>query len=271
MAENTSDSRAHKKREIIERDSDLHMQAEQLEKLSSGVASSKQASTVLIIEKRPLIRDLLSSCIARTIDLRVAVAISIEEYMEYAQDGDVVVVLVGIGGDPEGQENQNFIRHIVETMADAPTIVISDSEDLHQIMTVLRIGAQGYISTSMSFDLAMSAIRLVQAGGQFVPASSLLDLGRSHELSLVAGRRSPLLEIFTTRQAAVVDALRQGKANKIIAYELGMRESTVKVHVRNVMKKLKARNRTEVAYITSKLVAGIPLPHAESNTQEPVG
>ena len=52
----------------------------------------------------------------------------------------------------------------------------------------------------------------------------------------------------TARQAAVVDALRQGKSNKIIAYELNMRESTVKVHVRNIMKKLNARNRTEVAF-----------------------
>nr|WP_246482341.1 LuxR C-terminal-related transcriptional regulator [Methylopila capsulata] len=56
---------------------------------------------------------------------------------------------------------------------------------------------------------------------------------------------------FTARQAAVVDALRQGKANKIIAYELNMRESTVKVHVRNIMRKLKAKNRTEVAFMTS--------------------
>ena len=74
-----------------------------------------------------------------------------------------------------------------------------------------------------------------------------------------------MLDIFTTRQAAVVEAVRQGKANKIIAYELNMRESTVKVHVRNIMKKLKAGNRTEVAYIASKLIAGTPWRRAESN------
>jgi DNA-binding NarL/FixJ family response regulator len=54
--------------------------------------------------------------------------------------------------------------------------------------------------------------------------------------------------MFTLRQAEVVKALRRGKANKIIAYELNLRESTVKVHIRNIMKKLKATNRTEVAY-----------------------
>jgi len=59
--------------------------------------------------------------------------------------------------------------------------------------------------------------------------------------------------MFTARQTAVIAALRQGKQNKIIAHELNMRESTVKVHVRNIMQKLKATNRTEVAYITNQL------------------
>jgi DNA-binding NarL/FixJ family response regulator len=60
--------------------------------------------------------------------------------------------------------------------------------------------------------------------------------------------------MFTRRQVAVIDALRKGKANKIIAYELNMCESTVKVHVRNIMKKLNAKNRTEVAYLASGLL-----------------
>ena len=45
-----------------------------------------------------------------------------------------------------------------------------------------------------------------------------------------------------------MEALKRGKTNKIIAYELNMQESTVKVHVRNIMRKLKATNRTEVVY-----------------------
>ena len=58
---------------------------------------------------------------------------------------------------------------------------------------------------------------------------------------------------FTPRQAAVVEAIARGKANKLIARELDMCESTVKVHVRRIMKKLGARNRTEVALIANGL------------------
>jgi DNA-binding NarL/FixJ family response regulator len=60
----------------------------------------------------------------------------------------------------------------------------------------------------------------------------------------VAGRNGRL----TSRQMMVLSHLQQGKANKIIAHELNMSESTVKVHVRNIMRKMGATNRTEAAY-----------------------
>ena len=103
----------------------------------------------------------------------------------------------------------------------------------------------------LSLDIAVEAVRLVRAGGTFVPASSLAAARRSGDAPTAPRGTSG---IFTARQAAVVDALRRGKANKVIAYELKMRESTVKVHVRNIMKKLNARNRTEVAFMTNELI-----------------
>jgi DNA-binding CsgD family transcriptional regulator len=55
---------------------------------------------------------------------------------------------------------------------------------------------------------------------------------------------------FSPRQLQVLERLNEGKQNKIIAYELGMAESTVKVHIRHIMKKLSARNRTQVVLMT---------------------
>jgi DNA-binding NarL/FixJ family response regulator len=55
---------------------------------------------------------------------------------------------------------------------------------------------------------------------------------------------------FSPRQLQVLELLKEGKQNKIIAYELGMCESTVKVHIRQIMRKLKARNRTQVVLLT---------------------
>ncbi len=125
----------------------------------------------------------------------------------------------------------------------APVVLLSDIDQLGQVQKAFARGARGYIpTTSTTLEIAVEVIRLVRAGGSFVPASSLGDGGNSLNPKAEAPHR------FTPRQTAVLQYLRQGKANKIIAYELDMSESTVKVHVRNIMRKMKAVNRTEVAF-----------------------
>ena len=69
----------------------------------------------------------------------------------------------------------------------------------------------------------------------------------------IADRR---LASLTQRQAAVAEALRHGKSNKIIAYELNMCENTVKVHIRSILKKLHATNRTEAAFRLNSVALG---------------
>jgi DNA-binding NarL/FixJ family response regulator len=128
---------------------------------------------------------------------------------------------------------------------------LSDEEDPGQVIAALDKGVRGYIPTSLALSVAVEAMHLVRAGGTYIPASSLLSCRRTLETKPPADDAGG--GVFTSRQTAVLRALREGKANKLIAYELNMRESTVKVHVRNIMKKLKARNRTEVAFKTSEL------------------
>jgi DNA-binding NarL/FixJ family response regulator len=120
-----------------------------------------------------------------------------------------------------------------------------------QVLNLLKAGVRGFIPTDVGCAVAAQVLRLVKAGGTFVPASSLSLLPDQDTLGLEGG------EMFTGRQKQVIEAIRLGKPNKIIAYELNMCESTVKVHVRTIMKKLKARNRTEVAYLYSSTVGDV--------------
>jgi DNA-binding NarL/FixJ family response regulator len=134
----------------------------------------------------------------------------------------------------------------------APLVVMSDSEQADLILAVMEGGANGFIPADISLEVAAHALRLVVAGGQYFPVHTLLAAQRAIEAAppMEAGGKG----MFTRRQIAVIDALRQGKANKIIAYELNMCESTVKVHIRNIMKKLKAKNRTQVAYLANEML-----------------
>jgi DNA-binding NarL/FixJ family response regulator len=212
-------------------------------------------STAIVVEQRPLIRELLSRSLRQRAGFEVFATASIDEYLESSEGNDVSLVLVSIAGNSNSEETRRTLRRAAEALPNTPVVVLSDSEDFQNILSILQSGTRGYISTAMTLDVAIEALWLVQAGGQFLPATCIIGLGRSDAESAAAPLRPRVAEIFTARQAEVVKELCQGKANKIIAYELKMKESTVKVHVRNIMRKLKAKNRTEVAYITNQLLA----------------
>ena len=134
------------------------------------------------------------------------------------------------------------IRNLLEI---APVIVLSAADNPESVTEAFESGARGYIPTATTpAELVVEIIRVVRAGGTFVPASGL-------QLQTIPRKyltpRTTTNQQFTPRQIAVLGHLTQGKTNKGIAYELAISESTVKVHIRNIMKMMNASNRTEVA------------------------
>jgi DNA-binding NarL/FixJ family response regulator len=133
-----------------------------------------------------------------------------------------------------------------KALAIAPVIVLSHVDCPDAILDAFESGARGYIPTGdTTLGLALEIARLVKAGGTFVPPSCLA-LRRTRR-DLPPRAEPAAAKPFTPRQMAVLHHLKSGKANKTIARELDMSESTVKIHLRNIMKKMKAANRTEVA------------------------
>jgi DNA-binding NarL/FixJ family response regulator len=126
--------------------------------------------------------------------------------------------------------------------------LLSDLDRRENIIAALRHGVSGYLLTSLSLKIASEIIRLVHVGGTFIPAGALLDIrGR------IPASPTPALPGFTRRQIEVLSQLREGKQNKAIAFELNMAESTVKVHLQHLMRKLQANNRMEVVARTQHL------------------
>lgn len=211
---------------------------------------------LLILDGRALDRECLASALEdHELGMAVVAMGSIEEWrVKKGPAPPLAAILFNLGGrkvtDPGIADE---IRHISSEFKSVPVVILADTDDLAQILTALECGARGYIPTSVAIDVCVEAINLAAAGGIFVPASSVLSM--RHLIASGSCDTRPLAGMFTLRQAEVAQALRRGKANKIIAYELNLRESTVKVHIRNIMKKLKATNRTEVAYKVNDLFA----------------
>jgi DNA-binding NarL/FixJ family response regulator len=213
---------------------------------------TQRSFIAIVVERRPFIRDLLAQSLLGRAGFEVIATATMDEGLELAKANDAAVVVVSSVGGPNSGDAQQVLTHAAQVLDGTPIVVLSDGEEPPQVMNILQSGARGYISTSMSLDVAIEALRLVQAGGQFVPTSCFIS-GHGDLAATLSPLQSRQPERFTPRQAEVVAAVCLGKPNKIIAYELNMRVSTVKVHLRNIMKRLNATNRTEVAYITNQL------------------
>ncbi len=205
-------------------------------------------SYTLLIDSRALDRECLSSSLTACDNaLRIVTVGSLDEWQMRDMPMLPSAILFMIGDRKVSDPDINArICSLVERFPTLPVIIGADGDELIQLMHALECGARGYIPTSVGVKVVAEALALARAGGVFVPASSLL--AAKDALAPVTSRTECLDSLFTPREVVVAEALRRGKANKIIAYEMALCESTVKVHIRNIMKKLDATNRTQVAY-----------------------
>lgn len=168
----------------------------------------------------------------------------------------VKLILLSVGSGCVSEDPVcNDINRLKQGLVDVPVVILSEREEPHCILKALRFGVHSYISTQLNPEVVIQALRLIQVGGTFIPTNILLGPFEGMPAAKERGGVfSPtLLQGFTPRQSEVLQLLREGKSNKIIAYELKMQESTVKVHVRQIMKKLKAINRTQVAILAYQI------------------
>jgi DNA-binding NarL/FixJ family response regulator len=145
---------------------------------------------------------------------------------------------------------------LLEHMApDTPRVLMSEIEVPEDILEAFRRHVRGYVPTTLPMKQVAEALRFVAAGGTFVPQSVLSMHGhdpiadqQTHDMVTPEE-----LTDFSPRQNEVLRMLWNGCSNKVIAYELHMSESTVKVHIRHIMKKLNVNNRTQVVLRTRPL------------------
>ena len=216
---------------------------------------------VLIVHPSKLYRDCLKHVIAQALGLPVAQRPHLEANDELIRPGLLKLLIVGVDGP--GSNNWADQMESLSSLANETTlVVVGNTEDPQVGAELLSKGVRGYLPTSLDLDVWTHALRFILAGGIFAPANCLLKLAAS-----INSPSKSLSNQFslTPKQRQVMEAIRQGKANKTIAYELKMCESTVKVHVRAIMKKLRVKNRTQVAYLANEWLQRTH-PHADKLT-----
>lgn len=203
-----------------------------------------QPTRVLIIDDHPLFRRGVSQLLdlAGTFAV-VGEAASGQEGIELARRLEPELILLDL--NMKGMSGLETLRTLRDHEIDSRIILITVSNAPEDLIGAIRGGADGYILKDNDPD---DILRLIEAAmhGQTAISPELTSLLASalREEGVVEQRSHASL---TERESAILRCLAGGMSNKLIARELDIMESTVKVHVRNLLKKLRFRSRIEAA------------------------
>lgn len=216
---------------------------------------------VLVVDDHPLIREALRVVLTQLdADLAVLEAGNVHDALDLAgSNADLDIVLLDI--HLPGVSGLDAVRSFRERVPAVPVVVISASEDPADITRALDSGAMGFIPKSQSSQVMIGALRLVLAGGVYLPPEMVRRTVPSG--TSIAPPAAPAGTGYrdiglTERQAQVLALLVQGKPNKLICRDLDLAEGTVKIHITAILKALKVSNRTQAVIEVSRL--GLRLP-----------
>lgn len=199
---------------------------------------------VLLVDDHYLIRDALKG-IFHALDPTISVAEASDgreamQMIRSAVDFDLVLLDLSLP-DRNGLDLIDDIREIRPSL---PFLILSAEKDRPLILRCLERGAVGFIPKSAPQPVMVNAVRLVLAGGTYVPPEALAH-------SDAAGRDARPKDVgdlgLTGRQVEVLALMVQGRSNKWICRALDLAEPTVKHHVSAILKALNVSNRTEAA------------------------
>lgn len=232
---------------------------ERVETSASASSLCARIVRILLLDPRPMtseaLRSLLEDATKDDPTMRFSVSVA-PRPVPSTPDGDLDLVLLYAPDIPDASgTTRACIASLAAQAPRVPVVVYSDARATSDAAAAVRWGARGFLPSSLGTSRVIEALRLVACGLAVIPAECLQRA--STVAAAPVSRQLPTPGRgeeggFTRREREILIGLRDGKPNKAIARELGLSQSTVKVHVRSVFNKLGVRNRTEAALVASR-------------------
>lgn len=207
---------------------------------------------IILADDQPIVRESLRQFVEQLAEnAQVMEAGSLDEVRAHAgHQPDLIMLDLQM----PGMKGPQSVADVRQLFPDVPIAVISGLTDPVVIRAVIQAGANGYIPKTARGKSLLSALRMIIAGETYLPPSLLDSPAEDAAAQYAPTNVSPPsvrggLEKLSEREAATLRLLLTGKSNKEIARELDLQEVTVKVHLRNVYRKINANSRTDAVRI----------------------
>jgi len=206
----------------------------------------------LIVEDHPLFREALGSAVRGvTPDAEILEAASIDEAVTILSSTEAIDLILMDLLIPGTTGPLGLIR-IRKAFPKKPVVVVSVYQDPDIIGCVLSLGVAGYIPKSTPKHEITRSITEVLQGSLCVP-NGYREAAGDQQFKVQHRELFKRLHDLTPQQLRVLDMLGRGLQNKQIAHELDISETTVKVHVSDILRKLNVLSRTRAIIELSKI------------------
>lgn len=221
--------------------------------MSQATAVSEAVKRILIADDHPLYRDALRAVVPQAFAQVALFEACCSEEVITQVTSDAAFELIVLDLNLPGASGLSCLMQVRQAAPLTPIIVVSGVDDPATMGDVVMAGAAGYVPKSAPRQVLIDAIRIVMAGGTYLPAAAVIALRDRRSRA-----QSPTLEQtprkLTSRQRRVLSLLAEGMSNKNIARTLDLSEITVKAHVSALLRKLGVANRVQAAIEARKLL-----------------
>jgi DNA-binding NarL/FixJ family response regulator len=203
---------------------------------------------VLVADDHPLFRQALSEALSQTEHkVQISQVQTLTDALSRADDGDLDLILLDLKM-PDCVGLMGLIE-LREKHPETPIAVVTANESGQTMRKVKSAGAVGYLIKSMELEALVDALNQLLQGDKFFSLEGVQDQ-QDIDDDIDAMKK---LASLTPKQQHVLSLISRGYLNKQIAYELDIKETTVKTHVSEIFRKLGIFNRTQAAIFNQYL------------------
>lgn len=210
---------------------------------------------IILADDHKLVRDGLTPFLEELDDnVNVIEAAGFEHAMKAAKEAlDLKLIILDLG--MPGMNGLAGVRQMMESFSNVPVVILSGTHDQTAILKAFNLGIAGFIPKSAGSDVMMSALQLVMAGERYIPSQILVGAA-IQDAERPQVKTAPItpsthsinaarFDKLSRREQHVLELLAGGMTNKEIARSIDLQEATIKIHVKNIYRKMGVNNRVQ--------------------------